>query len=384
MRTISCAVLAAAVTAASVAAWPVAQTHPDPVELLRRIARLYSEASSGQFEGYTMRAPEGTPPSSTRRRLFGYRFEDPGKLRQDSPGPPVPLMMSDGRTTWVFRSDYQQYRELPGRAFTMPAIDRIRGAAERVRSAQLAGEDVLAVTGRPPTEVWIVDAEYDVDPDAYGMRSAVRFWIGKDRPLVWQERSALGISENAPGSGRRAVQTTVYTKVELNADLPDELFVFTPTPGSMQVERFQDPRSFDLTGRPAPDFALREMEGPEFTLTGQDGKVVLLDFWATWCMPCRMEMPILQGLHEELASRGLMVVGITRGNTSEIRTFLDAHGITFPVLIDDTSDVTKAYLVNGIPVGVIIDAQGKVSSYFPGLRSEQEWREGLERAGLRE
>ena len=384
MRRAFCLVLAAALTAATVAAWPVAQAHPDPVELLSQIARIYSEASSGRFEGYTTRAPEGAPPGSMRRRPFGYAFEEPGKLRQDSPGPPVPLMMSDGRTTWVLRSDYQQYRELPGRGFTMPAIDRIRRAADRIRSAQLAREDVLTVTGRPPTEVWIVDAEYEIDQDAYGMRSAVRFWIGKNRPVVWQERSALGISETTPGSGPRSIQTTVYTKIELNADLPDELFTFTPTPGSMQVERFQDPRSFDLTGQPAPEFTLREMDGSEFTLTSQHGKVVLLDFWATWCMPCRMEMPILQDLHEEFASRGLMVVGITRDRVPEIRAFLDAQGITFPALIDDTSDVNKAYLVNGIPVGIIIDAQGNVSSYFPGLRSKQEWREGLERAGLRE
>ena len=374
----------AAALAAVAPAFVAAQAQPDPLDLLAQIGAAYRNATSGRFEGYTVRAPEGTAATSTARRPFGYAFEAPGRLRQESPGPPVPVMITDGRKTWVFRSDYQQYREFPGRAFGVPAIDRIRRADERVQRARFGGEAVLTTAGRPPTATWIVDVDYDPDPDpdAFGMRSTVRFWIDKGHPIVWQERSALGVSEAAPGSRPRSIETIVYTKVEFNADLPDDLFTFTPAPGTMQVERFQDPRSFDLTGRPAPDFTLRDLDGREFNLASQRGHVVLLDFWATWCLPCRRELPVLQKLHEDFASRDLVVVGITRGDEAEIRAFLDAHGITFPILTTDRDGIHEAYLVNGIPLGVIIDTQGNVSSYFPGLRFDEEWREGLAKVGI--
>ena len=112
------------------------------------------------------------------------------------------------------------------------------------------------------------------------------------------------------------------------------------------------------TGEPAPSFSLEDLDGDQISLADQRGKVVLVDFWATWCGPCLQELPHIQQLHEEYRERGLVVLAISTDSQKEkVLPFVDKEGYTFPVLYAD-SQVQAAYGVRGIPAVYLIDRQG--------------------------
>jgi len=110
----------------------------------------------------------------------------------------------------------------------------------------------------------------------------------------------------------------------------------------------------------APDFTLDSLNGLTYTLSGLRGRWVIVNFWATWCEPCKREMPDLDALAAAYAD-DLVVLGINvRENSDLIRTFLDDIPVTFPILIDPNDQVLIDYVVTGLPQTVLVDPQGIV------------------------
>src|SRR5438876_121565 len=111
----------------------------------------------------------------------------------------------------------------------------------------------------------------------------------------------------------------------------------------------------------APDFTLRTMGGPNLRLQEQRGRVVLINFWATWCGPCRQEMPHLNRLYEKYRASGFVLLGVNvdddAANAVALATKL---GIAFPVLLDTNKGVSKLYDLSTMPSTVLIDRDGKV------------------------
>ena len=135
---------------------------------------------------------------------------------------------------------------------------------------------------------------------------------------------------------------------------------------------------------PAPDFTLVDQDGVEHTLSGYQGQTVLLNFWATWCGPCQMEMPDLQALYEEWGENAgdLVVLGVANpssdehplsqdGTVEEIRAFLEEGGYTYPTAMDPTGEVFSAYGVRSFPTTFMIDAEGNVFGYVIGSMSRE-------------
>jgi thiol-disulfide isomerase/thioredoxin len=112
------------------------------------------------------------------------------------------------------------------------------------------------------------------------------------------------------------------------------------------------------------------------------GKVVLLDFWASWCGPCRRSMPHIEALHREYGRKGLVVLGVNAEPAAKANDYLQANGITFPTLIDNGGAVGQQFQVRGIPTTVLIDRSGRVSAYLVGAGSEGRLRAAVEKAGL--
>ncbi len=111
----------------------------------------------------------------------------------------------------------------------------------------------------------------------------------------------------------------------------------------------------------APDFTLHAMGGPNLRLKEQRGRVVMVNFWATWCAPCRQEMPHLNRLYEKYRGAGFVLLGVNVdddvGKAAEVAAKL---GVTFPVLLDTEKMVSKLYDVSTMPSTMIIDRDGKV------------------------
>ena len=132
----------------------------------------------------------------------------------------------------------------------------------------------------------------------------------------------------------------------------------------------------------APDFELESVDGELIRLSDLRGKIVALNFWATWCGPCRIEMPDLQERADRFAGR-LEVLGVNFDETpAEVSAFRDELGLDFPLLLDPGAKVQGLYRVLGYPTTFFVDAEGMIRFQHIGLMSEGQLDEYLERLGL--
>ncbi len=121
--------------------------------------------------------------------------------------------------------------------------------------------------------------------------------------------------------------------------------------------------------RPAPTFSLKTIGGRTVDSMSLRGKVVVLNFWATWCAPCKEEMPALQRLQQSLPSAQFVVIAVTADQQRDaIALFAKTSGLTFPILLDESKDVSLAYGVRGLPMTVIIAQDGTLVGRAVGPR----------------
>jgi peroxiredoxin len=116
-----------------------------------------------------------------------------------------------------------------------------------------------------------------------------------------------------------------------------------------------------VVGEPAVDYAATTLDGDTVSLTGLRGEVVLLNLWATWCVPCRTETPYLQAVSEEYRDRGLRIVGVSQDvgdANADIRAFVERYGVTYTILHDPQMRGLDLYRVNGLPGTFLIDREG--------------------------
>jgi peroxiredoxin len=131
-------------------------------------------------------------------------------------------------------------------------------------------------------------------------------------------------------------------------------------------------------GAAAGDFSLQDMNGKIVTLSEFKGKVVLLEFWATWCPPCRASVPGLEKLHKEYRDKGLVVLAISldQGDWATVRSFVSEYGITYTVL-KGTDEVQTQYQVRTIPMTIILDREGKISKRYLGVGPDEDMEKDL-------
>ena len=126
---------------------------------------------------------------------------------------------------------------------------------------------------------------------------------------------------------------------------------------------------------PAAEFSLPWRGGPPVSLAALRGQVVLVNFWATWCGPCRKEMPLLEQIHKKYAPLGFTMLGINvEEDTTHMEAFLGDVPVTFPVLLDPANSVSKLYDVAAMPSTVIIDRKGQVRYIHQGWQPGDESR----------
>ena len=129
-------------------------------------------------------------------------------------------------------------------------------------------------------------------------------------------------------------------------------------------------------------FTLSGLDGKAYSLAGLGGKVVLVNFWATWCPPCRKEMPDMEKLYREFRPKGFIVLAISDEDRATVDGFLKKQNYTFPVLLDPDRKVHTAFDVEGIPKSFLFDRNGKLAAQTIDMRTESQFREMLKRAGL--
>lgn len=122
-------------------------------------------------------------------------------------------------------------------------------------------------------------------------------------------------------------------------------------------------------GKPAPDFTLKSNTGKNLKLSEQVGNVLLINFWASWCGPCRQEMPLLETLHKKYEDLGFSIIAINVDeNTALADKFLASVDVSYPILYDNTAQVSQQYNVQAMPTTFIVDRDGKVRFLHKGFK----------------
>lgn len=164
-----------------------------------------------------------------------------------------------------------------------------------------------------------------------------------------------------------------YATSELDGPLADPQFVFDPPAGARDIKDLK-PAAEDqspaeaLAGKDAPPLKLKGMDDKEVSLADLKGKVVILDFWATWCGPCRQSLPHLDKLYQEKKGDGLVVYAVNEQETKDkVQAFVDKTKLSVPILFDSEGKAGESYKADGIPETVVVGKDGKVAKVFVGF-----------------
>jgi thiol-disulfide isomerase/thioredoxin len=254
-------------------------------------------------------------------------------------------------------------------------------------SAKVTGEETVEVEGQK-IDCYVVEGRLDKIslPGSIEMTDAVqKVWVDKVSKLSLKQTMTATMEGGPLTAPAQMNQAVTITSQKLDAPVPDSVFTFTPPEGSKLVPEFKGPvkANADLTGQMAADFKLKSVGGKEFGLQDLKGNFVLLDFWATWCGPCRRDLPAVEKLHQEFHRKGLVVLGVNGGEDAEtVNQFLRTSKLSYPILLTSDNEVMQSYSVTAFPTLVLLDADGKIVFYHVGAGGEKALRESLAKLGL--
>ena len=135
--------------------------------------------------------------------------------------------------------------------------------------------------------------------------------------------------------------------------------------------------------RQQADFTLADLKGEKWTLKSLKGKVVLLNFWATWCPPCNRELPDMEALYEEYKDQGLVVLAVTDEDSAKVEPFVSKRKLTYPVLLDPGRKVNDEFGIEGIPKTFVYDRDGRLVAQAIDMRTRGQFMQMLATAGLK-
>jgi cytochrome c biogenesis protein CcmG, thiol:disulfide interchange protein DsbE len=283
----------------------------------------------------------------------------------------------------------QFHRRNSGRKWP-PRRWRHATAKGRTRAAKTYSSLTLTLAGR-----YIAIAKLAQDPQITGEEDSkvegrkipcyvIRARTGSMVHELWIDRERFVVLQHKEKGDLDGMHGEIYTKIaalDVNGSLPDSTFQFEPGKGWTEAEMLLLPgeRRITLTGSRAANFSLKTLEGEPVALEQTRGKVVVLDFWATWCPPCREELPYVEKLRTEFAEQ-VQFFGINDEESGTVKDFVRKHAYGMAVLMDGKRQVHRQYGVSSIPTMLIIDRQGVIREHFIGSRSEAKLRQAIQAA----
>ena len=141
----------------------------------------------------------------------------------------------------------------------------------------------------------------------------------------------------------------------------------SPRSGGTAISNEEAPK----VGYRAPNFRLPGLNGEEVGLVGLTGKVVFLNFWATWCGPCRAEMPSMEALYHDFKDKGLEILAVSSdmNGARDVQPFVKELGLTYPILLDPDFRVDDEYLIQSVPTTILVDRDGVITHRMVGARN---------------
>ena len=374
-----------------------AQDSPDARALLKETGDVLLKHKSYQVDQRAVVDMGGELPARLEM-LVKITVSNPGKLRIESSSKVGDsLIVSDGEHTWMYLGTLKQYTKTAAastpESLVKSMVPGMSGVMDQIKtkdpylSAKITGEEPVEVDGQK-IDCYVVEARLDKIslPGSVDMTGAVqKVWVDKVSKLSLKQTITATMQGGPLTAPAQMNQVVTVISQKLDTAVPDSSFTFTPPEGSKLVPEFKGPvkANADLTGQAAADFKLKSVTGKEFSLQDLKGKFVLLDFWATWCAPCRHDLPPVEKLHQEFHRKGLVVLGVNGGEDLEtVNEFLLSSKLSYPILLTADNIVTQSYNVNAFPTLVLIDADGKIVFYHVGAGGDKVLRESLAKLGL--
>lgn len=363
---------------------------PDALALLKQAGQHYADAKTYHIEAIeenTSKAElrhEWTKSFFTAIEASGHRYRFADRSANGSS-----MVVSDGKTEWLYHvedeaytrkaatedgptppanvtfTDFELFEVVPKLRETLASLD------SPYQSAESLPDEVLDLDGQHiDCKVVRLSSEHSKKPAMKGTSSETRIWIEKDnhtiRKIVTHTHGPMPM---APHISEDTDTVETFPVAELDGTIADDTFVLSPPVTARQMDALPSPFSpaKDLTGKPAPAFVLKNAEGKEVSLASLRGKNVLLDFWATWCIPCVASMPQMAGLYQQTKDKGLVFIGIDEDeDAATAANFLSKRHETWPNFHDEGGEVGKAFKKSGIPTTVLIDSHGIIVYYKVG------------------
>jgi peroxiredoxin len=202
----------------------------------------------------------------------------------------------------------------------------------------------------------------------------------RERPVPW-----VSPKDSDAGGGARSTRAPAYPYIELATLVRYEHVEASLNDSDHDEGQFRAAMvrlEADDRKREHPEFTLKDLSGKNWTFSELRGKVVLVNFWATWCPPCRKEMPDLETLYGRFGAKGFVVLGISDEEAAKVEPFIREHKVSFPVLLDPGRKVNDAFAVEGIPKSFVYDRDGKLVAQSIDMRTQKQFLEMLGKAGL--
>jgi peroxiredoxin len=344
-----------------------ASSAQDPNEILRRSADAHGNLHGFEAAGLLVGRVNRAGVDYEVRWPVSMAQADATLLPADSPVPVLSPLLRFGQAEFrdgsvrAAASDTSQLSSPKGWSM----FDQIDQSARAVR---LLPNEIVEMDSQS-VSCWVVEVDYEAGfPSRALSGSAIRYRIDPSSLLV------LGVSfSSREAGGRETIPWTFAAQsLKTNQRPPEWALHMLPQLAGQERDEWR--------ARRAPEFTLSDLDGREVSLASLRGKAVLLSFWASWCAPCKEELPLIEKLQAEWEPQGLEVWAITNESAAKARAWLSRHRIGLRTLVDEDRNAFRAYEAEQIPVSVVLDRDGKVVSYIVGLGGETYFRTAIEKA----
>lgn len=378
MKTVACLVFLSA--AAARAAYPAS---PNPAAILRKVSFIYSNLQNYHIEAVLHNHFVQPFSSQSVRSVISLDAAAGGRIRLalSGDGPNV-LIVSDGKALWQYAPKENEYTQRV--AVFLPSapdlqvkriapggllghmedllIDRFAKLQLSAKVASFAGTAKVKIHGKKIPCYRIALRSTDAKDE---------FWIDQSNFLVMREVIVRSMENGLKGS--YATADLRITAIRTHTTPSPGLFNFKPPAGARRVAALDVPgMRDDFVGSSAGDFTLPDLHGKQISLSAFRGKTVLLDFWATWCAPCRHELPTIEKIQEQNKDKDVVILAIDDESRAVIKQFLTKNHYDFTALVDRKRELFAKFAIYSIPTVVVINGKGIVVRQIAGWEGPKE------------
>ncbi|NCC51768.1 MAG: redoxin domain-containing protein [Spartobacteria bacterium] len=371
----------------------------------------YQDKQTTLFEARMIDA-EGELDEQTHNTESSFTFKAPNRFRGQAEGV---MVLCNGETVWVVNEELEQYVEasrsdindfneffsdiglhnleielldkiLLMRELSLDdLLDSVSSWAE-IQEEKLGDVDCYVINGtfEPaaafPTEEALPFKAYLAKDDLL-LREICIDATKPYQALMASMREGMDEEdmEDMPSKIERMTWRITYNDIQTNQRIADADFSFQPAADMKKVDEFESPAGrggayLELIGKPAPVFSGTDIDGQAIALGDFRGRVVLLDFWATWCGPCMLAIPEIQKVAMHFTNQPVTVIGLNRdpeGREENVKKVLEKKNITFRQLADADGGISEEYKVHGIPHTVLIDTNGIIQWVHVGASGDE-------------